>query len=73
MTNIDDIKLDELILISADPQPNGDNINVMEIKLVKVEFYDYSYAKTIDDVAAMERISFMAERMYPARTYTVKA
>ena len=74
LTNIDDIKFDELLLVSADPQPaDGGKINVMTIKLENIEIYDYSYAKTIDDVTSMERVTFMAQKMYPASVKQIDA
>jgi hypothetical protein len=77
-TNIDDILLDELLLISSNPQPvvekdeNGQThtyIEYMKVTLYDVSFFDYSYAKQISDVTALERVSFMAKKISPVNTY----
>jgi len=52
-TNIDDIHFDQIVLMSTDPQPtkvNGvDAIKYLMLTLYNVDFFDYSYAKTIND------------------------
>jgi len=35
--------------MSTDPQPNGSQINYLMLTLYNVDFFDYSYAKTIND------------------------
>lgn len=75
-TNIDDIHFDEIVLMSTDPQPtkvdNVDAIKYLMLTLYNVDFFDYSYAKTINDQQQMERVSFMAKGISPINTYTVK-
>lgn len=71
-TNIDDIHFDEIVLLSTDPQPNGSQINYLMLTLYNVDFFDYSYAKTINDQQQMERVSFMATGISPINTYTVQ-
>ena len=75
-TNIDDIHFDEIVLLSTDPQPTKvddvDAIKYLMLTLYNVDFFDYSYAKTINDQQQMERVSFMATGISPINTYTVK-
>ena len=75
-TNIDDIHFDQIVLMSTDPQPTKvdgvDAIKYLMLTLYNVDFFDYSYAKTINDQQQMERVSFMATGISPINTYTVK-
>lgn len=69
-TNIDDIHFDQIVLMSTDPQPNKDGgIDYLMLTLYNVDFFDYSYAKTINDQQQMERVSFMATGISPITTY----
>lgn len=69
-TNIDDIHFEEIVLLSTDPQPNKDGtINYLMLTLYNVDFFDYSYAKTINDQQQMERVSFMATGISPIQAY----
>lgn len=71
-SNIDDIEFSKLILISQNPQPKEIDgkakLEYLEIVLYDVQFYDYSYAKQINDVAQLERVSFMARSIAPTTT-----
>ena len=72
-TNIDDIHFDEIVLLSTDPQPNKNGgIDYLMLTLYNVDFFDYSYAKTINDQQQLERVSFMATGISPINTYTVQ-
>ncbi len=66
---VDEIKFDELLLISynsdATVSVKDGKLSILQVVLYDVEFVDYSYAKRVSDVTQLERVSFMARRMSP--------
>ena len=72
--NIDDINFDTLSLIAANPKADDEGTyKYLKVTLYNVQFYDYSYAKSINDVTQLERISFLAQKITPVQTINFEA